>query len=305
MIKSHLWQICQFKSQPPFIETKQRNWTSALPEDHSSHILSTHYFWISVEYNRREVIELKFQAQKQSSGQLYFFRAEIGLVKKKGYQTTNQCDAESNHFWDKMILWLERWGKWCCIFIFNIYLLFMPFFLTLSSILIFIVRLLRIQWLYQVLIVRVLLPFNCWSCWECAGQSPESSNHVLLQDLMRTAPKRWPAQDRAGQTDCQMSCLLQWDEVSWSAVMELALTFQYLPVPVGRALVFHTWYNMASYYFLQVFNFVASFTALTSLHMVPCRGHPVQLYTRFRCIIWEAVCRWLWNPLIQLLASRF
>lgn len=36
-----------------------------------------------MEYNSKEVIELKFQAQKQSSGQLHFFRAEIGLVKKK------------------------------------------------------------------------------------------------------------------------------------------------------------------------------------------------------------------------------
>lgn len=36
-----------------------------------------------MEYNRRDVIELKFQAQKQSSGQLYFSRAEIGLLKKK------------------------------------------------------------------------------------------------------------------------------------------------------------------------------------------------------------------------------
>lgn len=74
-----------------------------------------------------------------------------------------------------MILWLERWGKWCCIFIINICLPFIPCFLTLFSILIFVVWLLKIQWLYQVLNVRVLLPFNYWSCWGCAGQSCGSS----------------------------------------------------------------------------------------------------------------------------------
>lgn len=42
----------------------------------------------SLEYNRREVIELKFQAQKQISGQLHFARVETGLV-KNGYQTAN------------------------------------------------------------------------------------------------------------------------------------------------------------------------------------------------------------------------
>lgn len=42
-----------------------------------------------MEYDRREVIELKFQAQKQSSDQLHFFRAEIGLVKKRNIKPQN------------------------------------------------------------------------------------------------------------------------------------------------------------------------------------------------------------------------
>lgn len=56
-----------------------------------------------MEYNRREVIELKFQAQKQSSGQLYFAEVEIGLVKKKDIklQTNvmqNQISSEMKSF---------------------------------------------------------------------------------------------------------------------------------------------------------------------------------------------------------------
>lgn len=106
-IKDVLWQACQFKSQPQLIEMKEKNWTSALPENHFSHIPSTHSLWISVEYNRGEVIELKFQAQKQISGQLHFAGVETGLV-KNGYQTANQSSVESNVFWDEMLLWKDE-----------------------------------------------------------------------------------------------------------------------------------------------------------------------------------------------------
>lgn len=109
--------------------------------------------------------------------------------------------------------------------------------------------------------------------------------------------------DRLGQNRPTAKCPLPpWDEVSQSAVMESVLIFQYHPVPAGRALIFHSLYEVVSYYILQIFNFVANFTTFSSFHIIPCPGH---LYTRFRCTIWEAVCGWLGNPHIQLLASRF
>lgn len=224
-----------------------------------------------MEYNRREVIELKFQAQKQSSGQLHFFRAEIGLVKKKNIkpQTTvmqNQIISGTK--------WFSDWKGEGSDAVFLSLISACPSYLAscLSSILIFVVWLLKIQWLYQVFNVRVLLPFNYWSCWGCAGQSCGSSDHGLLQDLLRMVPKRSPVQDRAEQTDCQVSCLLQWEEVSWSAVTESVLTFPYLPVPVWRAFIFHSLYKVVSYYFLQIINFVAGFTTFASFHITPCPG---------------------------------
>lgn len=75
--------------------------------------------------------------------------------------------------------------------------------------------------------------------------------------------------------------------------MESVLTFHYLSVPVGRALIFHTLYKVVSYYFLQIFNFVASFTTFTSFHIIPFPRQSGHLYTRFRCTIWEAVCGWV------------
>ena len=59
-----------------------------------------------MEYNRREVIELKFEAQKQSSGQLYFARAEIGLVKKKDIKP--QTNAMQNQISSEM----KRFSVW-------------------------------------------------------------------------------------------------------------------------------------------------------------------------------------------------
>ena len=132
----------------------------------------------------------------------------------------------------------------------------------------------------------------------------ESSNHVLLQDLMRSAPKQLPTQDRGGETAYQTSRLLQRDEVSWSGVIELMLPFHYTPIPVGRALILYAFYEMSSYTFLQIFDFVASFTTFASLHIIPSPRHPVHLHTRLRCTIWKAVCRWSWNPHVELLASR-
>lgn len=187
-----------------------------------------------------------------------------------------------------MIIWLERWGKWCCIFIFNICLPFILCFLTLSSILIFVVWLLKMQWLYQVLNGRVLLPFNYRSCWGSAGQSCESSNHVLLQDLMRTVPKR--SLYRTGQTrmtaKCPVCCseMKFHDQLLWS---QCWLSSIFLFLLEGH--IFHSLYKVVSYYFLQIFNFVVSFAMFTSFHIIPCYRQPVHLYTRFRCTIWDGL----------------
>lgn len=124
----------------------------------------------------------------------------------------------------------------------------------------------------------------------------ESSNHVFLQDLRRSAPKQLPTQDRGGDTAYQMPHLLQWDEVLWSAVTELVLTFHYIPIPVGKAVMLCALYEMSSDKFLQIFNLVASFTTFASLHIIPSPRHPVHIYRRLRCTIWEAACRWSWNP---------
>jgi len=59
-----------------------------------------------VENSRREIIELKFQAQKRSSGQLYFAKAEIGLVKKKDIKP--QTNAMQNQISSEM-KWSSVW----------------------------------------------------------------------------------------------------------------------------------------------------------------------------------------------------
>lgn len=66
-----------------------------------------------------------------------------------------------------------------------------------------------------------------------------------------------------------MSRFLKRDEVSWSALTESVLTFHYVPVPIGRAVMLYALYEMSSYNFLQIYNFVISFTTFASLHIVP------------------------------------
>lgn len=74
------------------------------------------------------------------------------------------------------------------------------------------------------------------------------------------------------------------------------LTFPYITIPVGRALMVYALYEVLGYNFLQLLNFGASFTTFASIHIIPSHRHSVYLYVGFRCTIWEMVCRWSWNP---------
>jgi len=120
----------------------------------------------------------------------------------------------------------------------------------------------------------------------------ESSNHVLLQDLSRSAPKQLLKWDMGGETVCQTSRLLQWDEVSWWAVTELVLTLHYIPVPLEG----HFCSMLCMRYWATVF-FKYLILRQVLLHLPPFTSYlpPGIPCTRFRCTIWEAICRWSWN----------
>lgn len=134
---------------------------------------------------------------------------------------------------------------------------------------------------------------------ECVLDSRcESSNCVPLQDLRRSPPSNY--QHRTGEERLPIKCPICCRETRFCGrlLTEWVLTFHYIPVPIGRAVILYPSYEMSGYNFLQIFNFVVSFTTFASLHIVPSPRNPVHLYRRHRCTIWEAICRWSWDPYV-------